>query len=172
MSRLAEVFSWLRQCPQLGSLYPIAGTEEAGVSVIYPQGASARVRYDESLDVLDGYECNIVPFPSVYEDFQVNCFAAYDVRDGSEPEVNVNVLSYDEVQAVCDWIAEQDESGNLPEITGKDVVSVECNPMVPQVRYVTEQANVVAYFITVRVRYVNTARGRSVYYERNGQDLD
>ena len=65
------------------------------------------------------------------------------------------MLELQEVQEICDWITEQDDIGNLPKITGRKVVSIECNPYVPQIRYVNPEENTVGYFITVRFRYVN-----------------
>ena len=155
----------MKQCPQLAALWSIGGTETANNSVILPQGASEAVQYEEQFDNLDCYEGNIIAMPSVYEDFQINCFKFFDNKDGSDPSTNVNVLSYDKVRAVCDWVSAQDDKQNFP-VIGKDVISIECVPFVPQILYVNEQENVIAYFITLRVRYVNTKRGRPVEYER------
>ena len=165
MSKLSEIFNFMRTCPQLADLWSIGATEEIGVKVILPQGASPKVQYRESLDVAGFYECDIIPYPSVYEDYHINCFQAFDASDVNEPQFNINVLSFDEVQGVCDWIEEQNEKNNLPDITGEKVVSIECNPCVPQIRYVNQQDNIIAYFITVRLRYVNRAKGKSIEYE-------
>lgn len=165
MSKIADIFNYFRKCPQLSSLWSIAATEDAGVSVILPQGASEMVQYQEQIDALGNYECDVVPYPSVYEDYQINCYVYYDSADESEPQFNVNVLNFDEVQAVCDWVQEQNETGNLPDITGKQVVSVECNPFVPQIRYINSEENTLGYFITVRIRYVNSAKARTIYFD-------
>ena len=164
MSGIAGIFEFMRQCPQLAQLWSIGGVEEADNSVILPQGASEAVQYNEFTDVTDGYNGEIIPFPSVYEDFQINCFKFYDTKDNSEPSVNINVMTYDEVRAVCDWVAEQDANLNFPDI-GEKVISVECTPFVPQILYVNEQENKIAYFITLRVRYVNRRQKRAVEYE-------
>lgn len=165
MSKYSEIFDYFRQCPQLANLWSIAATEDIGVKVILPQGASPVVQYQEYIDNLGNYNCDIIPYPSVYEDYQINCYAWYDVNDSSSPEYNVNVLNLDEVQAICDWVKEQNDNGNLPEITGEHVVSIECNPYIPQIRYTNEQEGVIGYFITVRIRYVNKAQRRSIEYE-------
>ena len=164
MSVIAGIFDFMRQCPQLAQLWSIGGIEEAENSVILPQGASDAVQYNEANDVTDSYEGEIIPFPSVYEDFQINCFKFYDTKDDSAPSVNINVMTYDDVRAVCDWVAQQDSVLNFPEI-GEQVISIECTPFVPQILYVNEQENKIAYFITLRVRYVNRRRGRPVVYE-------
>lgn len=164
MSEIAELFEFMRTCPQLENLYSIAGTEEIGARIILPQGSSQTYRYLEQIDVLHGYQCDMVPFESVFVDYQINCFQAYDPKDTTEPEYNANVLNYDEVQSVCDWVRAQNEARNLPEITGRKVVSIECLPFVPQIRYVNADEGIVAYFVTVRLRYVNDAAQIYVEY--------
>lgn len=158
------IFEFLQKCPHLANLWSIGGTEQVGNNVILPQGASESVQYDEYLDVTANYEGKIIPFPSVYEDFQIDCFKFYDTKDSSSPAMNINVMSYDEVRAVCDWISEQDDKCNFP-IIGKNVISIECTPFVPQIRYINEQENIIAYFITFRIRYVNPKRGRNIEYD-------
>ena len=164
MSKYAKIFEYFRQCPELANLWSIAATENIGNRVIIPQGASPVVQYQEFIDNLGGYNCEIVPYPSIYEDFQINCFEWYDVKDGSAPDQNANVLSLEAVQCICDWVAKQNDDNNFPDI-GEQVVSIECNPFVPQIRYVNPEENTVGYFITVRLRYVNRARRKPVEYE-------
>lgn len=165
MSKYTEIFDYMRTCPALANLWSIGATENADTAVILPQGASPAVQYQETSDTLGGYSCVIEPYPSVYEDYQINCFKFYDTKDSSAPSANINVMSLDEVQSICDWVAEQNEIGYLPNITGRQVISIECNPFVPQIRYVNEQENIIAYFITVRIRYVNPTRRKTVEYE-------
>lgn len=162
MSRISELIDYFRTCPYLENLWSIGATEDIGVSVILPHGSSQRVQYREYWGTLGEYNGEIIPFPSIYEDYQINCYKVYDTNDSSVPAVNINVLSYEQVQAICDWIAEQDEAGNLPSITGETVISLECFPFVPQIRFVNEEESTVGYFITVRVRYVNRAKGRYI----------
>lgn len=155
----------MRNCPELSDLWSIGASEDIGVKVILPQGASPAMQYHENLDIADRYNCEMIPYPSVYEDYQINCYQMLDTNDRNIPDYNLNVLNFDEVQSICDWITEQNEKHNLPTITGKKVVSIECNPFIPQIRYVDTQKNIVAYFITVRIRYVNTAKRKSLEYE-------
>ena len=164
MSKYTQLFNYFRQCPQLANLWSIAATEEIGVRVILPQGASASVQYQEKTDVYGNYECVIEPYPSVYEDYQINCYEWYDVKDGSAPIHNENVLSLEEVQKVCDWVKAQNDNNDFPDID-EDIVSIECNPFIPQIRYVNAEENTVGYFITVRIRYVNRTPRKTVEYE-------
>ena len=129
--------------------------------VILPQGASPTHQYQESIDTLGDYHCEIVPYPSVYEDFQINCYEWYDVNDDSAPIRNENVLTLEQVTSICDWVKEQNDIDNFPDI-GERIVSIECNPFVPQIRYVNPEENTVGYFITVRLRYVNRAQRKTV----------
>lgn len=162
MDRYAKLFDFFRQCPYLAELKSIAGTAEPKNTVILPQGASPAVQYDEQVDVYGNYECTIEPYPSVYEDFQINCYEAYDVKDASPPQFNGNVLTYQEVYEVCKWVEEQNDNKNFPQI-GEDIVAIEPYPFVPQIRFVDVDGTI-GYFITVRVRYVNRRRRKTVTY--------
>lgn len=158
------LFEYFRECPYLSDLMSIASDTNKGNTVILPQGASPVVQYQDGFNVNGGYECEIIPYPSVYEDFQINCYEFYDVKDNNPPKYNENVLTYEEVCGVCDWVKEQNENNNFPEI-GEKIISIECNPFVPQIRYVDPDTNTVGYFITVRLRYVNRTQRKSVEYE-------
>ena len=164
MNKYAKIFDYFRQCPELKDLWSIAATEDRYIRVILPQGASPEMQYREAVDTLGNYQCDIVPYPSVYEDFQINCYEWYDVGDDNEPQRNGNVLSLEDVTKVCEWIKEQNLKNNFPDI-GEKIVSIECNPFVPQIRYINPEEQIIGYFITVRLRYVNRAERKSVYYE-------
>lgn len=164
MDKYAILFEYFRKCPYLKNLMSIASSASKGNTVILPQGASPAVQYQERVDTLGNYECIIEPYPSVYEDFQINCYEWYDVKDTSPPKFNENVLTYQEVCGVCDWVKKQNDLNVFPEI-GEKIVSIECNPFVPQIRYVEPETNSVGYFITVRLRYVNRAPRKTVEYE-------
>lgn len=164
MNKYGVLFEYFRQCPYLKNLMSIASDMDRGNTVILPQGSSPAVQYQEKFDSLGNYECIISPYPSVYEDFQINCYEWYDVKDTNPPKFNENVLTYEEVCGVCEWVKEQNEKNNFPEI-GEYIVSIECNPFVPQIRYVDPDTNTVGYFITVRLRYVNRMNTKTVEYE-------
>lgn len=163
MDKYAILFEYFRQCPYLSKLMGIAGENKRGNTVILPQGASPVTQYQEKQDLYGNYSCTIEPYPSIYEDFQINCYEWYDANDTNPPKYNVNVLTYQEVVNVCNWIKEQQRIKNFPKI-GEDVISIECNPFVPQLAYVDSVTNTVAYFITVRLRYVNKTPREEVEY--------
>jgi hypothetical protein len=163
-NKYSVLFNYFRQCPQLADLWSIAATQEEGVKVILPQGARPAVQYEESFDNLGNYECNIIPYASIYEDYQINCYESYDQNDSSSPAYNLNVLSFEEVQKVCDWVKEQNRIGNFPDI-GESVVAIECNPFVPQISGITVDEKTICYYITIRIRYVNWEEARTIYVE-------
>lgn len=169
MSRFAEIADYLRQCPQLENVASVAADIGMDVSVVLPNGGSSKRNHNDKMDVDGGYECDIIPYPSFYEDYRVQCYKYYDTNDESEPSENVNVIVLDEVQEICDWIEEQDNIGNLPIVTGRKVVSIEPLPNSPELIGVNTDVtpSLIAYYINIRVRYVNTSAGRSVYYAGN-----
>lgn len=164
MNKYTNLFEYFRQCPYLSKLMSIAGNSERGNTIILPQGASPAVQYQERFDTLGDYHCTIEPYPSIYEDFQINCYEWYDAKDSNPPFANENLLTYEEVCGVCDWIKVQNDVNNFPDI-GEMIVSIECNPFVPQIRYGDPDTNTVCYFITVRLRYVNRTPRKTVEYE-------
>jgi hypothetical protein len=159
MSKYEEIFDYLKQCPQLYQLWGLYAEEIDGTSVILPFGTSRRTTLTDYTDTIGGYNGEIEPLTSVYEEYQVNCY-----KDITPNATEYNFMKLEDVQAVCDWIIEQDENGNLPKITGKQIISVEPFPFIPQVRYIDPDKNIIAYFITVRITYVNPALARTVEF--------
>lgn len=159
MSKYTEIFNYLEQCPQLYQLWGLYAEEIDGTNVILPFGTSSRRSLQENIDTIGCYNGEIKPSPSVYEEYQVNCY-----KDITPNATEYNFMKLEDVQAVCDWIIEQDENGNLPQLTGKQVISIEPYPFNPQVRYIDPDKNIIAYFITVRITYVNPALARTVEF--------
>ena len=159
MSKYTEIFNYLKQCPQLYQLWSIYAHEQSGANVILPFGTSQRRTLTDSIDTIGCYTGEIKPLASVYEEYQINCYR--DVQPNAD---EFNFMTLEDVQAVCNWINEQDENGNLPEITDKQVISIETYPFNPQIRYIDPDKNIIAYFITVRITYVNTAQARTVEF--------
>jgi hypothetical protein len=154
MDKYINLFEYFSQCPQLKKLWSIAATEDEGTNVILPQGASPAVQFIEKTDVTGNYSCDVIPYPSLYEDFQINCYRYYDPKDSNSPNDNVNVLELAEVEKVCKWVEEQNNKREYPNI-GEKIVYMECLPFVPQIRYTNPDESIVCYYITVRIRYVN-----------------
>lgn len=164
MLNQTAIYEFFRQCPQLSNLLSIAAEQEKGNTVILPQSASQTADYNDFIDTTGYYQCEIQPYPSIYEEYQINCFEWYDTKDTNPPRYNENVLTYEQVCEVCEWINEQDRLQNFPS-AGENIVSMECFPYVPRIKYVDPDNNTIGYYITVRIRYVNKMRQkRTVEY--------
>lgn len=161
MSKFQEIADWLSGCPQLATLWNISAEPVNGTNVILPFGTSQRRSINDYQDVTGAYNATLKPLPSVYEEYQINCY-----REFAENQNELNALSAYDVQAICDWIIEQDEKGNLPKLTGKTVIAAEPYPFIPQIRGVDPENKLIVYYLTLRITYINTARRRSVqHYE-------
>lgn len=160
MSKQTEITKWLMNCPQLSSVWNISAEEIDGANVIMPAGTSTKRSISDKIDITGFYTADIIPLPSVYEEYQINCYKNFANNDN-----DYNILQYDEVEAIIDWINEQDEQMNFPEITGKKVVAVETLPFIPQIRGVDPETGLICYYITLRITYVNIAQGRSVSWQ-------
>ena len=156
MSTQTKLTEWLKTCPSLSSLWNISAYEQDGANVIIPTGTSAKRNIVDRIDANGFYEADIVPLPSVYEDYQINCY-----RTIVENDNEFNSLNYDEVEKVIQWIEEQDELQNFPDV-GKPVVALDCYPSIPQIRGVDPDTGLVCYYITLRITLVNTAKSRYV----------
>lgn len=162
--RTVELFNFFRTCPLLTDLWSIATVEEIGRKAILPQGASPAWQKRDYFDATGRYVCEKTPYPSVWEDYQINMYDWYDPKDGNPPATNENVLVLSDVKKVCDWIENQDEINNFPQI-GEKIVSLECEPFQPQIRYVNSEENTVGYYITIRLQYVNPRKAKVIEYD-------
>lgn len=156
MSKQTAITEWLKQCPILESLWNISAYEQDGANVIIPTSTSYTRNINESLGTDGSYEADIIPLPSVYEEYQINCYKTIVENDNS-----FNALKFEEVESVVEWITEQDEIGNFPNIN-RTVIAVESFPFIPQIRGVDPDTGLICYYITLRITYVNTLRGRSI----------
>lgn len=160
-----KIVEYLRQCPQINKLLPVAGEQTAYSDIVMPVGGSSTANIQGRFDNLGGYEGDIIPIPTIYKDYQINSYRPYDVKDNNPPQYNGNALTLEEVDEIFKWVSEQDNAENFPDVSEK-VVSVECTAVQPYIRGVDEDLNIVCYAITFRVWYVNQFRKqRSVYYE-------
>lgn len=157
MSKYQAIFDWLKTCPVfIDRLYFGSAEENDGDNVILPFGTSARSNLDDYIDAQGLYCGDITPLPSVYEEYQVQCYRYIGAEQNE-----FNIMTLDDVQSVCDWIIEQDELGNFPEI-GKRVISVEPLPFIPQAAGRDLETGLWKWFFTLRITYQNTAKGRCV----------
>ena len=160
MGKTADLTSWLLKCPTLAAVWNISAEMADGVNVVLPAGSSERRTTSSKIDVTNCYECDIAPLPTIYETFQINCY-----RQFAENENDFNVLKYEEVESVIQWIMAQDEAQKFPEFDGEKVIAVDCIPFQPQIRGVEPTSRLICYYVTLRVSYVNMAQGRSISWQ-------
>lgn len=164
MLKYAKIVEYFRKCPKLNQLQSIASGITVGNTVILPNGSSNRVQQRGSIDTIDVYEHIVDPYLIVYQDYQINCYEFYDVKDTNPPQYNSNVLTLDEVNEVCEWIDKNDDDCIFPD-AGETIVAMECIPFTPQVQYIDSLENVIGYYITVRIHYINRKKKRVVEYD-------
>ena len=160
MSKQRAITQWLMQCPILQTVWNISAYEQDGANVIIPAGTSYRRDINDSVNVNGDYAAEVVPLPSVYEEYQINCY-----RTIVENDNEFNALNFEDVEGVIEWITEQDEAGNFPDINNRKVVAVDCFPFIPQIRGVDPDTKLICYYITLRITYVNTAKGREFEWQ-------
>lgn len=166
MSKISSLFDYMRLCPSLTNLWSIVGEAERGTQVIFPRGSSPIYGMENEIkDVTGNYEGIMFPYPSIYEDFQINMYQYADPNDDSTGSNNVNVLSYQEVEDVCTWLLAQNANRKLPQIDGMRIISIEPTGTMPTVWGADEDKQIIAYAITVRLRYVNPNPQIEVEYE-------
>lgn len=158
MSKYSDIFTWLLTCPAFADNLSFGSGEVKGESnVIVPFGTSARRNISDYIDVDGYYNGSITPLPSVYEEYQVQCFRIINANENE-----YNIMTLDEVQSVCDWVIEQDEIGNFPQIEGKRVIAVEPFPFNPQSAGYDYETGISMWYFTLRITYQGTAKGRSL----------
>ena len=146
---------------------------------INPVGNYTREQYEDLINSAREMNFNVHRFPqflSIFaREYQYNKdkvgYFPEDVIEG----YNIGLLGYSldfmttTTEEVFDFKGEKyQQNENKIDIfsqTGEKIVSIECNPFVPQIRYVNPEENTVGYFITVRLRYVNRAQRKTVEYE-------
>lgn len=161
----AKVVEYLRGCPQIAKLLPVAGEQEVYNSVILPAGGSATASVSGKIDVMGDYEGTVTPVTTIYKDYQINCYRPYDVKDTNPPKYNGNALTFEEIDEIYAWVVEQDNNMHFPDVKEK-IVAIECTAIQPYIRSVDVSENVVCYVVNVRIWFVNEIRkARTVFYE-------
>ena len=157
MSKNKAIFDWLGTCPVFSSRLSFASGETGdGENVVLPFGTSERRTLTDYIDVDGYYNGTITPSPSVYEEYQVQCFRYIGAEQNE-----YNILTLDEVQSVLDWVIERDDAGDFPDI-GETVISVEPLPFIPQAAGRDVETGLWKWYFTLRITYVNRVKGRCV----------
>lgn len=163
MSKITDLFDFMIECPELSGLWLITAEADRGTRVIFNRGSSSVYNMqNEMIDVLGGYSGLLMPYPSVYEEFQINMYQPADPRDSNTGENNINALSYQETENVCTWLFNQNAPDkitgkrNLPKFGDEKVIAIIPTGTTSTIWGYDENKQIIIYAITARVYYVNT----------------
>ena len=166
MSKITDLFDYFLNCPQLHDLLAISGEASKGKEIFFPRGSSPiYATQNENIDVLGNYNGTFSPFPSLYEDWQMNLYRHADPNDETQDETNVNIEDYEDVEEICNWILRNNANRVLPKYNGEKVVAIIPTGTNPIVWDVDEAKQMITYVITIRVYFVNPNPRIEVEYE-------
>lgn len=157
MSKYKELFDWLVQCPQLKEAWFLKAEAKDYASVIVPAGtANPTVDIDVTDYVGGGFKIDFMPNNRYYEDYQINAYMETVSQDNG-----FNMTRLEDAQSICDWLIEQRNTGNLPDITGTDVYNLDVVTPNPFIRGIDQETGLIGYFITMRI-YVRNPHKRII----------
>ena len=137
MDHNTAMIEWLLTCPQVSRLYALWGSAADGTMHYLRLNDSINRAYlDGGLD--QTLDCTIL------------CYHRFQRDWDTGQEAHENLLSYQEAQAICDWVKEQDKRQHFPDIPG--VYAVEPRPANPQIAGADENG-LAKYIVGVRVWY-------------------
>lgn len=158
MSDFEKIYEWLKTCPELYNLWVISSMLEDKREILQPNSSANmyKVNYEKYADGGKRYIFN--PTEPYYFDVDIICYKAFYAD-----ESQYNLDTQDGVQAVCDWLIEQQNNGNTP---FDECYQIECLTPRPFIRGVYENddtnAYLVDYAVTVRFYTINPAKQRIV----------
>ena len=156
MSKITDLYDYFLTFPQLKKLLPITSDAERGKDIFFPRGSSPIYAVtDENIDVLGNYNSNMTPYPSMYEDWQMNLYRAIDTNDETQDETNINLSYYDDVESVCNEILARNSQKDFPKYSGEKVFSILPTGSMPVIWGSDMSKELITYAITIRVYYVN-----------------
>lgn len=129
---------WLGRCPAVDKLYSLFGDIKADTNLLtrLADGVEFERKY------VDGGKYEVT-----YSDWVLICYVnvAWNYQPSDKSE---NLLSYQDCQAICDWVAQRRKEHDFPYENAKDVY---CVPNNPQVNGVDEANGIAKYTIGIRV---------------------
>lgn len=156
MSKITDLYDYFLQCPHLKSLLPITTEIERGKDVFIPRGSSpVYAIVNENVDVVGNYNSIMMPFPSIFEDWQINCYRYADPNDETQNGDNINIINHDDVEKICKWLFEKNAKKQLPEYGGEKVFGIIPTETKPGIWGADVDRQQIVYAITIRVYFVN-----------------
>ena len=156
MSKITDLYDYFLQCPYLKQLLPITAEAERGKDIFFPRGSSpVYATQNENIDVLGNYNATMTPYPSIFEDWQMNCYRYADPNDETQDSENINIVNHDEVEKICKWLFDKNSARELPCYAGEKVFAVVPTETKPGIWGADVDRQEIVYAITIRVYYVN-----------------
>lgn len=153
------IYDWLADnSEQFSQLNVISSTLKDKLDILIPN--SAAHMYDVTTEpyVDGGRKYRFKPTEPYYFDVDIICYRAVH-----EDDADRNIRQLARVQSVCDWLIEQQNSGNAPEFEQHICYQIECLTAVPFIRNVYAADGdtskiFVDYAVTVRFYVENPAK--------------
>lgn len=163
MSDFDVIYEWLKNnCPALYDLWAVSSLLGDKKNIIQPKTSANMydVMYEQYADGEKRYYFS--PKEPYFFDVDIVCYRAHYAD-----ETAYNLDTLDGVQAVCDWLIEQQNEGRVPTFEKYPCYQIECLTAKPfmQNQFI-EDGNtstiLVDYAVTVRFYTVNPAEKRVV----------
>lgn len=153
MSKFEDVFNWLKTCPSLMSLWAISATVQGWNDVLFLNNTS-ELYNNITINYKDG-ETRITMSPS--KDYsETYTITAY--RPFAENADTFNIDAFNQTQAACDWILQQQNENHLFEIDGKPIYAVELLTPSPIMQGTDTDNSLIGYYISIRLHMANPAK--------------
>jgi len=161
VSDFEVIFEWLKTCPQLYDLWVVSSLLSDMRTVLQPNSAANMYSVDTAPYRDGGNRYIFHRTEPYYFDVDIIAYRAFYADQNA-----YNLDSLDGVQAVCNWLIEQQNNGNCPKLS-PECYQIEC--LTPRAfirgQYETDgdpNAFLVDYAVTVRFYTDNPALERSV----------
>ena len=156
MSKITDLYDYFLTFPRLKKLLPITSDAERGKDIFFPRGSSPIYAVtDENIDVLGNYNSNMRPYPSMYDDWQINLYRGIDINDETQDETNINIYHYEDVESICNELFARNSKKHFPRYSGEKVFSIFPTGSMPIIWGSDMSKEMITYAITIRVYYVN-----------------
>ena len=163
MNNFEQIYLWLKTCPKLYDLWVMSSLLEDKKTVVQPKTSANMYAVDHEPYQGGGGRYFFNPTEPFYFDVDIICYRAFYVAENS-----YNLDAQNEVQEVCDWLIEQQNTGNVPALSADyECYQIECLTPQPFIRseYRSDadpNAYLVDHAVTVRFYTNNPAKKRVV----------
>ena len=153
MSRFEQIYWWLKNCPELANLWAVSATLQDYTKVVLLAGSDSEYNEASSEQMRGSVHFVSSPKGAVYEDYMIYAYAEY-----ADEQDDFNIERINDVQAAMDWILEQTDKGNKPEIDGETVITVMRMARTPVMQGEDSENRIIRYFIPIRIYYKGKAK--------------